>query len=193
MQNEMTIFEQGWPGEDTVCGWGSKLEHTKAIRTLLPIILYSANAKVVNDAGCGDLFWIQKIDLTRIDYMGYDLYERSTWPALREKGWKLQTANIIEEDLRPSDLIICRDVFIHLPNELILKTLERFRRTSKWLLTTNFKSSDAIPVCNDLRMTGPNMKHSKLDLSLPPFNLGNPITNIIEDYPNKTTSIWRLK
>lgn len=188
----MTIFEQGWPGENTVCGWGSKLEHTKAIRRLLPLILQTINAKTVNDAGCGDLFWIQKIDLTGIDYVGYDLYERSTWPALRENGWKLQTANVVEEDLRPSDLIICRDVFIHLPNEMILKALERFKRTSKWLLTTNFKGSDATPVCNDLRMPGPRLKHSKLDLSLPPFNLGNTVTNIIEDYPNKTTSLWRL-
>lgn len=193
MQEEMTIFEQGWPGNDTVCGWGSKLEHTTSIRRLLPIIIQSIGAKTVNDAGCGDLFWIQKINLTRVDYMGYDLYERSTWAELRKKNWKLQTANIVEEDLRQSDLIICRDVFIHLPNDLILKTLERFKRTSKWLLATNFKSSDSIPVCNESRMTGPNMKHSKLDLTLPPFNLGNPITNIIEDYPNKTTSLWRLQ
>jgi hypothetical protein len=200
MHEQMTIFEQGWPGEDTICGWGSTMEHTKMVRTMLPRILAMAKAKTVNDAGCGDLFWIKTLDLSGIDYLGYDLYERSTWPALREEGWNLQTADITTDDLRPSDLIICRDVFIHLPNHMILDALDRFKRSAKYLFTTNFLSpKDDAPqedkiyqFTNFDRAAKTQMKHSKLDLRLSPFNLGNPMIMIAESYPYKNMSLWRL-
>lgn len=200
MNEQMTIFEQGWPGEDTICGWGSQMQHTKMVRTMLPRILKMANAKTMNDAGCGDLHWIKTLDLSGIDYLGYDLYERSTWPALREQGWNLQTADMVNEDLRPADLIMCRDVFIHLPNHMILDAMDRFKRTAKFLFTTNFLSpKDDAPAEDKIyqftnfdRAGKTQMKHSKLDLRLAPFNLGNPLTMIAEDYPYKNMSLWRL-
>ena len=41
------IFEKGWTGSETVCGWGSEIEHTTSIREdLLEIIkLYNIKNK----------------------------------------------------------------------------------------------------------------------------------------------------
>lgn len=193
MQEQMQIFEQGWAGKDTVCGWGSTIEHTEAIRRMLPNILKITRSESMNDAGCGDLFWIQKLDLSNIDYIGYDLYERSTWPALRDKGWKLQTADITKEDLRPADLTMCRDVFIHLPNHLVLEALNRLKRTTKWLFTTNYTSVEPLYGFSNMeRMSSPRLQHAKLDLSIEPFNLGNPKLMMAEDHPYKYMALWRL-
>lgn len=155
---------------------------------MFPIIIKMTGATVVNDAGCGDLFWIQQLNLSNVDYLGYDLYERSTWPALREKGWQLQTADIVNEDLRPSGITMCRDVFIHLPNYMILNALARLKKTTNYLFTTTYTD-----VSNDGRMAEPRLQHAKMDLTKAPFNLGEPRLFAAENYPGKYMGLWRLR
>lgn len=194
MSNNLEIFEQGWPGNDTVCGWGSTMEHTKNIRKMLPKIIKDYHIESINDVGCGDLFWIKTVDLTGIQYCGYDIYERSTWSDLKDKGWKLKIANVCTDTLVPVDLTIVRDVFIHLPNRLILDALDKLRFTTRYLLTTNFIRDDVEEkmIDNFSRYDSANLKHAKLDLRHRPFNLGNPELMIPEDYPFKNMSLWRI-
>lgn len=195
MEKDFKIFEQGWPGDDTVCGWGSKMEHTETVRDMLPRIIQQHEIASINDAGCGDLWWIRHVDLTGVDYIGYDIYHRNTWDGLIKDGWDLRIWNVVTQDMRPCDLIMCRDVFIHLPNEMILQALERFRRQSTYLLATSFVSNGdgEYSFDNETRHQLPNLKHAKLDLRLAPFNLGEPLYCFPEDYPNKNMSLWRLK
>jgi hypothetical protein len=190
----LEIFEQGWPGSDTVCGWGSTLENTENIRYMLPKLVKECNIRSINDAGCGDLFWIKNIDLGPVDYIGYDIYERSTWTKLREEGWKLEIADITKDTLRRVDLTIVRDVFIHLPNRLILDALDKLKLTTTYLLATNFvrDESEDKAVDNFARISGTSLHHSKHNLIKPPFNLGIPDVIIPENYPFKSTSLWRL-
>jgi hypothetical protein len=178
-----------------VCGWGSTSESTKNIRHSLPKIIEEYKIETINDAGCGDLFWIQLIPaLFDFDYVGYDIYERSTWKDLREAGWDLEIADITKDTLRTCDLTICRDVFIHLPNHLILDALDKIRLTSKYLLATNYLLDEQEkPVDNFNRHASANLKHSKLDLRNRPFNLGDPLVVIPENYNYKSTSLWRLE
>lgn len=191
----LKIFEQGWPGDDTICGWGSKIEHTVNVRHSLPRIVQQYNIKTVNDAGCGDLHWIKDLDFLTVDYLGYDIYERNTWPELRANGWKLEVADVTKDTLRSVDLTIVRDVFIHLPNRLILDALDKLKLTTKYLLATNFirDGAEEREVDNFGRINEPNLKHSKLNLVEPPFDLGPPLLIIPEDYPFKNLSLWRLK
>lgn len=197
MNEDLKVFEQGWPGRGTVCGWGSQLEHTQEIREYLPRIIKSYGITSINDAGCGDLCWMQTLDFEGVSYKGYDVCERHTWLALREVGWDLSILDITSEDMRPADLVICRDVFIHLPNDMILKALDRFKRQHKFLLTTNFYCmGKQFPENNFSNFERPSiisMKHAKMDLRFPPFNLGDALFDIPEDYPCKTTSLWKLK
>jgi hypothetical protein len=197
MNENFGIFEQGWPGHDTVCGWGSTVEHTRNIRTLLPRLLSEYGIESVNDAGCGDLFWLKTIDLKNmVDYQGYDLYRRSTWDDLEKEGWKLGILDITTESMREADLAICRDVFIHLSNKLVMDALDRIKTKHKYLLATNFLSPGMedhdYMFDNFSRISSTSMHHSKIDLRLPPFNLGSPLKIIPEDYPYKSTSLWNL-
>lgn len=190
----LEIFEQGWPGNDTVCGWGSTMEHTENIRHSLPRIIDEYNIRSINDAGCGDLFWIKHIDLRGAKYTGFDIYERSTWPELQKEGWKLEIADVTKDTLPTVDLTIVRDVFIHLNNHLVLNALDKIKTYSKYLLATNFvrNESEDVLVDNFSRIVGTSMHHSKINLTDKPFNLGKPLIMIPEDYPFKNTSLWRL-
>lgn len=191
------IFSRGWPDQapDTICGWGSSELHTRLVRAKLAEILRAYHVKTVNDAGCGDLAWMSMIDLEGIDYMGYDIYERANWAELRQRGYRLNVLDITANESRPADLVICRDVFIHLPNDMILPTLERFRHSASFLLTTSYTNDpngSEMQFSNFKRMCEPNLRHRKLDLTLPPFNLGQPLVRIPEDSPNKYLGLWDM-
>ena len=186
--SQYKVFEQGWEGEDTVCGWGSQMEHTKNIRFMLPEIIEKLDVKTINDAGCGDFWWIKEVSFgTDIDYMGYDIYDRR-----RGQGFPFTALDIVNEDMRPCDLILCRDVFIHLPNDMILSTLKRFKKSGSFLFTTTFNSKH-IEVNNFDRMSRPQLKHCKLDLSLDPFKLGPGCELVKENSPGKYLGLWDLQ
>jgi hypothetical protein len=191
------IFLQGWPDQahDTVCGWGSSELHTRLVRKEFAEILNSYHVGTLNDAGCGDLAWMSMIDLKGVDYVGYDIYERPNWAELRQRGYRLDVLDITKSEPRPADLLICRDVFIHLPNDMILPALERFRRSASLLLTTSYTSdpsSSEGEFSNFKRINEPSLRHRKLDLTLPPFNLGQPLVRIPEDSPNKYLGLWDM-
>ncbi|KAJ5397029.1 hypothetical protein N7509_005142 [Penicillium cosmopolitanum] len=179
---EILPVAQGWPDQalDTVCGWGSSKQHTRRVRKDFAQILKTYQVVTLNDAGCGDLAWISMVDLWGIDYVGYDIYERANWAEMRQRGYQLDILDITANESRPADLLICRDVFIHLPNDMILPALERFRRSASLLLTTSYTgdSSSSQEFSNFQRMNEPSLRHAKLDLTLPPFNLGHPLVRI---------------
>ncbi|KAJ5606297.1 hypothetical protein N7510_009078 [Penicillium lagena] len=191
------IFLRGWPDQalDTVCGWGSSERHTRLVRKRFAEILNTYNVGTLNDAGCGDLAWMSMIDLEGVDYVGYDIYERANWAELRQRGYRLDILDVTKKEPRPADLLICRDVFIHLPNDMILPTLERFRHSASLLLTTSYISDPILSeggFSNFKRMNEPSLHHRKLDLTLPPFNLGQPLVRIPEDSPNKYLGLWDM-
>lgn len=193
----MEIFSQGWPDQalDTVCGWGSSEQHTRLIRKRFVEILNIYQVESLNDAGCGDLAWMSMIDLKGVDYVGYDVHERANWAELRQRGYRLDVLDITSNDLRPADMLICRDVFIHLPNDMILPSLERLRRSAALLLTTSYTSDPSLgegEFSNFKRMNEPSIHHQKLDLTLPPFSLGQPLVRIPENSPNKYLGLWNM-
>ncbi|WLQ38461.1 class I SAM-dependent methyltransferase (plasmid) [Streptomyces castrisilvae] len=193
----LDVFSRGWPDQapDTVCGWGSSEPHTQLVRKGLRTIIESYDVKTLNDAGCGDLAWMSTMDLDDVDYIGYDVHERATWPELRQRGYRLEVVDIASTVLRRADLLVCRDVFIHLPNDMILPALERFRGSCRYLLTTSY-ASDPVPeqgaFSNYARVCEPSLRHAKLDLTLAPFSLGEPLEIIPENSPNKYLGLWDL-
>ena len=177
------IFKNGWTSSQvTVCGYGSEINRTNNIRRFLSILFqeYQQNndVLVLNDIGCGDRYWIDMILLSCVDYIGYDYF-------LRKPG--VVQLDICTETPRMSELTICRDVFIHLPNDMIVSALQNIKKTTSWLISTSFLQCD-----NYSRENTTTLYHQKLDLCLDPFNLGPAFLNISEDYPNKYLGLWRL-
>lgn len=191
MDNSLTIFQNGWLSglyDGTICGYGSTKEHTRNVIEQLDKLfnIYKELDEVItiNDAGAGDCHWISEL-LDQydkwVDYQPYDIYPR--------------LPNVIELDfctelMRPSHMVICRDVMQHLSNSMIISAIDNFRQTSKWLIATTFTNND---INNYDRPYQPILKHSKMDLRQLPFGLGEPQGWIKETYPEKWLAIWRLK
>jgi hypothetical protein len=196
--SDFSIFKDGWKDSTSVCGWGSDLHNTenirKDIKAIIELIRDGNNTTIINDAGCGDLWWIRTIlkDIPNIDYVGYDLFERPDWSSLEINCEQL---NICEKVMRQCDLILCRDVFIHFPNELILQALDLFKKSGKYLYSTMY-SGEYLEFSNYNRITDFSMKHSKLNLCSEPFNLGFPIyiteENYQSGYSQKLICVWKL-
>ena len=119
---------------------GSDNYTTQILRSKLPILIKKYKIKSILDAGCGDFYWMKKINLRRINYYGLDIVSK-----LIEKNKKLYSkknvtffkSNIVKDKLPKVDLIICRDVLTRSSeknNILILKNFVRSK--SKYLLTT---------------------------------------------------------
>jgi hypothetical protein len=188
MMFQKTTFRQGWKsgGKETVCGVGSTLAATTRLRRRLPALLKELGINSINDAGCGDLNWILTLDWTNYDYLGVDVVERNSWQAATTPTFQVHVADICDRQLRPCDLTICRDVFIHLPNELIMIALGNFCLSSKYVLATSFDV-----VSNKNRPTRPG-GYSPLNLCLEPFGLGEPTFKIYEKKRCKYLGLWQI-
>lgn len=184
------VFRQGWTGwagsKETPCGSGSSLRHSLLAREELPRILKITGPRV-NEAGCGDLHWLG--DARPPDYAGYDVVEWDTWPALRAEGVHLEVGDVREPGLmRACDLVICRDVMIHLPARDVLEVLESCRETAGWLLATTYDRADTRP---PLRKASRNYR--RLDLGEERWGLGE----MVEWVPDggtlgKGMGLWHL-
>jgi len=155
---------------ETVCGPGSTMANTKNVRRELPRIVAEYGVKTLNNAGCGDQHWID-VPALGCDYSAFDLHF----------GTRL---DITAETMPPCDLILCRDVLIHMRQYLILAALERFAQSAPLLLATSYDGFS-----HDHLM---QYQHAyRIHLGEEPFSLPL-IERIEESHPGKFLGLWNL-
>lgn len=108
-----------------------------------------------------------------------------------QKGYQFITSNLVVDPLPKVDLIFCRDLIIHIPNQRIPKLLENFIKTgSKWLLITHYTAgSDKFPLNSDITMGD----YRPVDLTKEPFNLPPPLFIFPERETYKHMALWNLQ
>jgi hypothetical protein len=174
--------ENHWGSSESRSGPGSERASTGAIVAALPRILQQYGVRSMLDAPCGDFQWMQRIDLTGVDYVGGDIVKELVDGVSR--GHAAPNRRFVQLDLGrdalpPVDLIFCRDCFIHLPFKLIHQALANFRRSgAKYVLTTTFVDW---PINYDTAIGGARA----IDLCAWPFNLPKPLELIQEDTPSE--------
>lgn len=152
-------------------GPGSTMQATLHYRQFLQEFLKSANIKSVVDAGCGDWEFSQSIDWNGIDYKGYDIV-----PAVIEADKKKYqkpnvqffVGNVVDDDLPPADLLICKHVLQHIPNadgkKFLAVQVPKYRHSiivnSVDMVTLSSENADIKP--GDYR---------PLDITKPPFDM----------------------
>jgi hypothetical protein len=110
----------------------------------------------------------------------------------RHPGINFLAADIVSDPLPKSDLILCRDALVHLPNADVMRALANFRRSgAAWLLTNTFTVHDHNP---DI---GPG-SWRPINLQLPPFSLPAPSRAVDERclgyegmYRDKCLGLWQ--
>ena len=187
-------FERNLFGDATsLSGTGSSLAATKSIRASIPSLLAELHVGLLIDVPCGDFFWAKELSWEKIQYVGADVV-----PTLIEQNLQKHTADgigfvvldILKDPLPNCDLILCRDLFIHFPNELVRTALKNIKSSgARYLLTTQY---DGVKFNRDISLGS----FRPINLTLPPFNLPLPERRIPDDDYHKiwrrTLSLWSV-
>lgn len=182
-------------GAESVSGPGSSLVQTNELRSRLPDLLQRHGITSIVDAACGDFHWMNHIPLANIAYLGLDIVApviALNTKRFRRGGVGFRLLDVTAEPIPRADLIICRDLLVHLEYADAKRTIENFRASrSTYLLTTTF------PAHHNTELEG---IWRPLNLQEEPFNFPAPIElieeNCTEDagrYADKSLGLWRLQ
>lgn len=190
-----TIYKTNeWKLGESVSGLGSEVRFTNRMRGELVDLIKRFDIKSIADAPCGDLQWMQHVNLGTCRYIGIDIVQELIENNIKKFGAtkEFQHLNLIDNVIEKVDLILCRDMLAHLTYEQIFTALRNFKKSgSKYLLVTT-----GVTTTHNV-----DMEHAgecrRLNLELPPFNFPRPLAVIAEDVPwafesGKHLALWFL-
>jgi hypothetical protein len=184
-----------WPIQESISGPGSDLAYTKPIRKELPILVAELGISSILDIPCGDFNWMQTVNFGSCKYIGADIVDELVSRKNQQyasDARKFIKLNIVNDELPTVDLVLCRDLFVHLPYGDIVKALNNIRKSrSKYFITT----SHLLTKKNHDILVG---QWRPINLLLRPFSFPAPIRIIYEDVlegetnTGKTLSLWKV-
>ena len=189
-QNRLKKFESS-------SGFGSSLHMTEIIRKQLKALIEKFQIESILDLGCGDCNWISRIDYDGL-YRGIDVVpeyiEENQIKYKLKNNWFFSCIDVTNCSILEHDLIICRDVLVHLPEEEVFFMLDRiFHSTCKYFLSTTF------PEHHENHNISPGGFYP-INLQEPPFGLHEPLEFINEErrrrgneYKDKSLGLWKIK
>jgi SAM-dependent methyltransferase len=175
------VYKQNlFHGQESLSGEGSSLEATRVLRREIPSLLNRFNITSILDVPCGDLNWMKEILPLTADYTGADVsmdMVRSNKKKFRE--YKFIQFDAVKEVPDSFDLILCRDLLVHLPLEEATQVIQNFLKSdSKYLLTTTFLNRE---LNEDFKYSPTVVQWRPLNLSIHPFMFPKPVTTIVEE------------
>lgn len=152
-------------------GDGSDKEYTEDYQNLLVNFIIENNIKSVIDYGCGDWQSTQFIEWNNIvdSYIGVDIVDNLIEHHNEHFASDVISFKTSEHfEFHHVDLIICKDVLQHLPNDDIEKLINQMTLNCKFILLTN-DIDETICVNEDIKAGG----HRLTNPYLPPFNFNH--------------------
>ncbi len=175
-----TYSKNLWSDPESKSGTGSNLKSTMQVRNHLQVLLSRLKIKSIGDLGCGDFNWMKETDLSGINYVGIDIVQdiiHENTLHYSSSYISFKTSNIIQDPIDKCDLIILRDVMVHLTFETCFHLLNNIIKSkSKYLYVTTFLNDR---VNTDLVQNGHQWR--SLSLQNAPFNFPTPLDIILEN------------
>lgn len=195
-------YDRNPPGQrpETADGPGATLALTEGLRVWLADVLRRSKILTMLDAACGDWSWMRLVDLGNIEYTGWDVdpgridtcrrriaegdfvSPGSTKDPLAAGRPNVSFAvkNLLTVDpveLAEWELVLCRDMLMHVTNEHISTVLDKVRAGGTLLLlTTTFPGADnSVRRWDAAKATWQGYMEQAMDLTKPPFNLPQPL------------------
>ncbi len=184
-----------WKDPESKSGAGSNLHASKKLRLELPRLFNELSIESILDVPCGDFNWMRFIDFEDKSYIGGDIVKDIITKNNETYGNKQRAfihLNAAADQIPQVDLILCRDLLVHLSLPDALATLRNFKKSgSKYLLVTTHRSRGKN---KDITMG----RWRKLNLERTPFNFPKPLKVIYEESPEKVEfdkylGLWRLE
>ena len=176
-------------------GPGSNLNYTSDMSRKLEKFFAEKNIKTILDIGCGDFIWM---NLLLNKYYNYDKYlgldivdELIKNNNLKYSNNKIsfKTFDLVKDEIPNGfDIILIRDVFIHLKNEQIVNFLNLLKNLDvKFFGVT---STPSLKKNNELKAVG---RYRDINIEIEPFNLKDFLLKIDEKNNNDTLNIYEIK
>lgn len=134
-----------WGNPESRSGWGSTLggpNGTQALRAQLPSLIDEFRITSVVDVPCGDLNWLAHLNLDTIDYLGVDIVDDLITTNIQRyasPSRHFKQADLTTWTPPPADLIIVRDLLIHLTNDQAIACLRNVAASgARLLLISNY-------------------------------------------------------
>ena len=182
-------------GDGSLSGAGSNEITTSKIKRELQIFFKETNIQSILDIPCGDWKWMSTMDFTKINYMGSDVVKEMidhNNKRYSSDNIKFKVQSLIDDNLDKADMIIVRDLLVHLDTSDILKCLKNIKKHNfKYIAITNYPM---LKVQHQDKFMGD--KWRPINLSGEPFNLKQPDynlddTSIVQDHDiDKYLSVW---
>ena len=176
----------------SVSGPGSNLNKGAFVKiNFFKKIIKDLKIKSILDMACGDFLWMNKIiDQANIDYLGIDIVKElinENKSKYKKRKIKFKSYDIVNYSTKKKfDLIIIKDLLIHLKNSDILKIIDNLRNM-------NFKylalSSSTIKQNKDVIIG----QHRQVNLLKEPYNLKKPKLSFKDGGKNNFVYIFEKK
>ncbi len=187
--------------DGSLSGGGSNDISTHNIKKSLSEFIKYNNIKSIIDIPCGDWKWMSEFDLSDLEYFGYDIFDDLILDNQRKytkKNITFDVKNLVNEKLPKSDLIIIRDLLVHLDHTDIIKCLTNLDDSDfKFIGITNYPKI----ISHKNRLFGDYLrlgdKWRPINFSIHPYSLPSPDFNLSDTNDlseidkNKYISIWK--
>ena len=189
--------------DGSLSGGGSNAISTNHIKKGLCEFIEHQNIRSIIDIPCGDWKWMSELDLTNLKYVGYDVVDDlilDNQKKYAKNNIKFEVKNLIHDRLPKSDLIIIRDLLVHLDHKDIIKCLSNLNDSDfKFVGITNYPKihSHKNRFFGDYLRLGD--KWRAINFSIHPYNLPSPdfnisdVNDLSEIDKGKYISIWDKK
>ena len=164
------IYQKGSWSEDGFSFSGSQLYYTKPYILFLQEFLKKNHIATVVDVGCGDWQTFRYINWEGIQYTGYDvvpsIIDRNS-ALFGQPSIQFIHADALTIPLPSANLLICKDVLQHLPNQEVQKLIAQLYKFKHCLII-----NDVNP--QTLSSKNPDIEkgdYRPIDLTQPPFNV----------------------
>jgi hypothetical protein len=181
---------------DSFSGPAATLDETAALREALPEIVAQWNITTMLDVPCGDFAWMRHLNVN-VDYIGADIVSELVIENQKRYASDRRRFVVLDatrDSLPAVDLIVCRDLLIHLSLADCFSVLRNFVSSgSRLLLTSHFENRSSNPeiVSGDFR---------PINLCRAPFNLPAPLRVINErsnlgggEFTDRSMALWELR
>jgi hypothetical protein len=187
------IYRERFWSSESVSGPGSTMSQTETLRLALPGLLTSLGVKHLLDAPCGDFHWMQHVEFGSVHYTGGDIVPELVAENQENFGnsqREFKVLDLVKSPLPDADLLMCRDVLVHLSYEHIEAALRNICASNvTWLLTTHFPAHENKDI--------PSGLWRPINLCAEPFNLPTPQQAVVDTpatedvkFQDKVMALW---
>jgi hypothetical protein len=185
-----------WGDHYSRSGPGSNLEQTDTIRNVLPQLIAALNVTTMLDAPCGDFYWMNHTDLSRIEhYIGSDIVDEliaKNQEQYSDTKKEFIVCDITQDNIPTVDLILCRDCLPHLTYADIALAINNFKKSgSTYLLTSHYPDTQENQDLTNEALVSLWRFHS-INFQKAPFNFPKPLFTLEEGFNGKHLALWRI-